>query len=149
VIATTVDPGSSQAATTTSAYDPNGNVYCKVSANTVAAGASAYQCPVWQTGWITAPPSPSSLYSTSPTSAQANNVTTAFFNADGQQVQTTNPDVKTSIAAFDGDGRTYCSSDPTNVAAWLTAHTSGIYPYNCPSSPPTTAPSSGSDPGYV
>ena len=86
------------------------------------------------------PPSPTSLYSTTPTSAQANNVTTTFYNANGQQVQTTNPDVDTSITAVDGDGRTYCTSDPTNVAAWLTAHSSGTYPYLCPTTPPTTAP---------
>ena len=111
---TTVDAGSSLTSTTQKTYDPNGNVYCSVSANASAAGSSAYQCPPWQAGWITSPPSPASLYSSTPTSAQANNVTTSFFNDDGQQVQSTNPDVETTANAVDGDGRTYCSVDPVN-----------------------------------
>jgi len=144
---TTVDPGTSLAQTTLNVYDPNGNVYCSVSANNFAAGS--YQCPVWQTWWIGTPPSPSGLYSSTPIPSQAENVTTTFYNANGQQVQSTNPDVETNVTAVDGDGRTYCSSDPVNVASWLTAHPSGPYPYVCPSTPPTTAPSTGSNPGYV
>jgi RHS repeat-associated protein len=147
VASTTVGYGTSLAATTKTSYDPNGNAFCTVSANAVAAGSSTYQCPTWQPGWIVTPPSPSALYSTSPTSAQANNVTTDFFNADGDQVQTTNPDIRTSISAFDADGQTYCTSDPVNVAAWLTANSSGTYPYLCPSSAPTTAPTTAT--GYV
>ena len=51
-----------------------------------------WQCPTtWQVGWITAPPSPTSLYSTTPTANQANNVTTAFYNADGDEVQNDQP----------------------------------------------------------
>ena len=43
---------------------------------------------------------------------------------------------------MDGDGRTYCTSHPTNVAAWAERPTPpGTYPYLCPSTPPTTAPS--------
>ena len=142
---TVVGSGSSTA-TTLRYYDPNGNVFCSVSANGYKSGS--YQCPTWQTGWITAPPSPTALYSSTPTSSQANNATTAFYNADGDEVQTSNPDVQTSISAFDADGRTYCTSDPVNVAAWLTAHSSSTYPYLCPSTPPTTAPWDGEDPGY-
>ena len=150
VVSTTVDPGGgSLAATTLQAYDPDGNVYCSVSANAYAAGTSAYQCPPWQPAWISSPPSPSSLYSSTPTSAQADNVTTTFYDANGDELQSTNPDVDTSITAVDGDGRTYCSADPTNVSTWLTAHPSGTYPYLCPSTPPLTAPAQGSDPGYV
>ena len=130
VVSTTVDPGTSLAATTLESYDPNGNVYCFVSANADASGS--FQCPPWQAAWITAPPSPTSLYSSTPTSAQANNVTTSFYNANGNLLQTTNPDVGTSITAVDGDGRTYCTSDPVNVASWLTANPSGAYPYLCP-----------------
>jgi RHS repeat-associated protein len=147
LISTTVDPGTGQAATTLTSYDPNGHAYCTVSANAVASGG--FQCPPWQTGWITSPPSPASLYSSTPTSAQANRVTTTFYNADGAQTQTTNPDVQTSVTALDGDGRTYCSADATNVAAWLAAHPSGVYPYVCPTSPPTTPPAQGSNPGYT
>jgi YD repeat-containing protein len=147
VISSTVDPGSTPAATTLTSYDPNGNVYCNVSANAVASGT--YQCPPWQTAWITAPPSPSSLYSSTPTSAQANQVTTTFYNADGAQVQTTNPDVQTTVTAPDGDGRTYCNADATNVAAYLVAHPSGIYPYQCPNPPLTSPPAQGSNPGYT
>jgi RHS repeat-associated protein len=147
VVSTTVDPGGPAVATSEQAFDPDGNVYCAVSANAVAAGG--YQCPPWQTGWITSPPSPTSLYSSTPNSGQANQVTTSFYNADGDQVQTTNPDVDTTVTAVDGDGRTYCSSDPTNVAAWLAAHPSGSYPYGCPSTPPASPPAQGSNPGYV
>lgn len=148
VIAKTIGSGSSNPATSLTSYDPNGNAFCTVSANVYAAGSSAYQCPAWQAGWIVSPPSPGALYSTSPTSAQANNVTTTFFNADGTQVQSTNPDVDTSVTVVDADQRTYCTSDPTNVASWLTAHSSGTYPYLCPSTPPTSAPS-GTATGYV
>ena len=146
---TTTYPSTSTTATTTNAYDPNGDVYCSVSAKADAAGTSAYQCPPWQASWIVSPPSPASLYSSTPSSSQANNVTTTFYNADSTQVQSTNPDVDTTISAVDGDGRTYCTSDPTNVATWLTTNPSGTYPYLCPGTPPTTAPASGSDPGYV
>ena len=141
VISTTVDPGGGTlAATTQQAYDPNGNVFCSGVGQRLCGRQSTYQCPAWQPGWIASPAPPSSLYSTTPTSAQANNVTTTFYNADGEQVQTTNPDVETTVTAVDGDGRTYCSADPTNVAAWLTAHPSGTYPYLCPATPPRTAP---------
>ncbi|MHB1534616.1 MAG: LamG-like jellyroll fold domain-containing protein [Acidimicrobiales bacterium] len=147
VVTETVASGGSVAATTRQSYDPNGNVYCSVSANAVA--SAGYQCPTWQVGWITAPPNPTSLYSSSPSASQANNVTTTFYNANGDQVQTTNPDVQTTVTAVDGNGRAYCSSDPTNVSAWLTAHPSGTYPYPCPTRPPTSPPAQGSNPGYL
>jgi RHS repeat-associated protein len=118
-----------------------------VSANADLAGSSTYHCPTWQPGWAVTPPSPLSLYSTTPTASQANNVSTAFFNADGVAVQSTNPDVQTSLSVADADGRTYCTSDPVNVASWLTANPSGTYPYLCPSTPPTTAPTSTT--GYI
>jgi RHS repeat-associated protein len=118
-----------------------------VSPNAHLAGSSTYQCPAWQAAWIVTPPSPTALYSTTPTAAQANNVSTAFFNADGVAVQSTNPDVQTSISVPDADGRTYCTSDPVNVASWLTSNPSGTYPYLCPSTPPTTAPTTTT--GYV
>jgi RHS repeat-associated protein len=140
VISTTAGSGSSSPATTLTSYDPNGNAFCSVSAKAYAAGTSAYQCPAWQPGWIVTPPSPTALYSTTPASAQANNVTTAFFNTSGGKVQTTDPDIQTSVSANDADGRTYCTSDPVNVSSWLTANPSGVYPYLCPSTPPTSAP---------
>ena len=148
VVSTTVGSGSSNPSTTLTSYDPNGDAFCTVSAKAYAAGSSAYQCPTWQASWISTPPSPSALYSTTPTSAQANNVTTSFFDANGDQVQTTNPDVQTSVTAVDADGRTYCTSDATNVSTWLSAHPSGTYPYLCPSTPPSIPPAQGSNPGY-
>ena len=48
VLSTTLDPGGSLASTTAEAYDPDGNVYCSVSADAEAAGTTAYQCPAWQ-----------------------------------------------------------------------------------------------------
>ena len=148
VTSTNVDPGSGQEATTIQAYDPNGNLYCSVSANAVAAGTSAYQCPEWQAAWISSPPSPSVLYSSSPGPTQANNVTMTYSNANGQEVQSTDPDVQTTISAFDGDNREYCSADATNVASWLTANPSGTYPYLCPGSVPSTPPT-GTTTGYT
>lgn len=145
----TVDPGSGLAQTTSQSYDPNGNVYCTVSANAYAAGLTAYQCPPWQNTWITAPPNPTSLYSTNPTSAQANNVTTTFHNANGQVIQTTNADVNTTVTAVDADGRTYCDADPTNVATYQAAQPSASWPYLCPTSPPASPPGPGSNPGYT
>ena len=115
VYKTTQGYGSTSPATTLTSYDPNGDAFCTVSANAYAAGSSTYQCPAWQAGWISAPPSPATLYSTTPTAAQANNVTTSFANADGAQVQTTNPDVQTSATSVDPDGRIYCTVDPVNL----------------------------------
>lgn len=145
-IGTTVNPGGSLPATTVQAYDPNGNLFCTVSANAVA--STTYQCPAWQPSWITSPPAPSSLYSSTPSLSQANQVTTSFSNADGQQTQTTDADFHTTIIAVDGDSRPYCTADPTNLSTWLTAHPTSTYPYLCPSSPPTSPPAQGSDPGY-
>lgn len=148
VISTTIGAGSSSPATTLTSYDPNGNTYCTVSANAVAAGSSTYQCPPWQTAWIAAPPNPSALYSSAPTSSQANNVTTSFSDALGNVLQSTTPVVATMVNALDADGRVYCSSDPVNMGSWLSAHPSGVYPYLCPASPPSSPPAQGSNPGY-
>jgi RHS repeat-associated protein len=141
VTSTTVDPGTPLAQTTNSSYDPNGHVYCTISANATQNGAG--HCPIWQNSWIAEPPPPSTLYSTNPTTAQADDATTTFYNADGQQVQTTNADIDTSMSIADGDGRTYCTSGATNIATWLTAHPAGGWPYMCPSTPPTTAAATG------
>jgi RHS repeat-associated protein len=146
VLTSTVSAGSGIAEETQVSYDPNGNVFCTVSPN--ASEAGGYQCPAWQPSWIVEPPSPTSLYSTSPTSAQANDVTTDFYNANGNLEQSTNPDVETTVYAVDADGRTYCASDPVNVATYLSANPTATYPYLCPTTPPTSAPSTGSDPGY-
>jgi RHS repeat-associated protein len=145
---TTVDPGSSLAATTLQTYDPNGNVYCSASANAFSAGSSAYQCPPWQPSWIANPPSPLNLFSSSPNATQANNVTVKFSNANGNEIESTDPNVHTTITAVDGDGRTYCRADATNVATWLAAHSSSLYPYLCPGTPPSTAPT-GTTTGYT
>src|SRR6202034_729823 len=138
VVSSTLGSGSTHPQTTLSDYDPDGNIFCVVSANAHAAGTSAYQCPTWQPAWITAPPNPSSLYSSSPTSAQANNVTTTFSDADDTVLQSSTPEVATTVTAVDPDGRTYCTSDPTNVTAYLSAHSGATYPYDCPSTPPTS-----------
>ena len=145
-----VDKTTVGSATTAEYYDPNGNVYCAVSAKVyVPPPTTAYQCPPWEATWISSPPPPTTLYSSSPSPSQANNVTTTFYNADGKEVETTNPDVETSVTAYDGDGHTYCTSDPVNVGAWLSAHPSSVYPYLCPGSPPSSPPATGSDPGYT
>lgn len=147
VISATNGFGSTSPATSLTFYDPNGSAFCTVSAKVVALGTSAYQCPTWQSAWVVTPPSPTALYSPTPTASQANNVTTSFANAVGTQMQTTNPNIQTTISAADADGRTYCTSDPVNVASWLTAHSTSAYPYLCPTAPPTTAPT-GTITGY-
>ena len=73
--------------------DPDGNVFCSVSANAHAHLTGDYQCPTWQPVGPP-PPLPSSLYSLTPTSAQANDVTTTFYDADGDQLQSTGPDAR-------------------------------------------------------
>jgi len=125
---TTVGSGSS-AATSTQAYDPNGNVFCALSAKEYSSGS----CPAWSSGWV-APPSPSSLSSLGFTDATA-----SFSDPDGDALQSTDPDGHTTLTAFDADDRTYCTVDPTNFAGSTT----------CPTTPPTSPPSSGSDPGYT
>jgi len=140
---------STEGSETLTSYDPDGNVYCSVSANAYAEGTSAYQCPPWQAGWISTPPNPESEYSTTPSSTQADNVTLSFTDADGNEVQSTNPDLDTTVDVFDPAGRTYCTMDGSNTNAYLGAHSDATYPYACPSTPPTSAPSTGSDPGYA
>jgi RHS repeat-associated protein len=146
IASTTIDSGSSLAATSSQSYDPNGNVYCNVSPNTFT--SSTYQCPTWQTSWIIKPPSPSALYSSTPSATQADNVTMSFYDSNQNLVQSTNPVVQTSITVVDADGRIYCTSDPVNVATWLAANPSGTYPYLCPSTAPSSPPPTGSNPGY-
>ena len=77
--------------------------------------------PSVEPGWVATPPSPASLYPT-----QANDVTTSFYDADGDEVQSTNPDVETTLTAYDPDGRTYCTVDPTNVADGVTCPADGV-----------------------
>jgi RHS repeat-associated protein len=147
-----VDPNGPNPSVTQQAYDPNGNVFCSVSANAVTSGN--YQCPTWQPSWITSPPNPTSLYSTTPTASQAENVTTTFYDANGDQLQTSTADSTqvngsavedTSITLYDADGHAYCSVDADNMAARFSGGTS--YPYGgvCPA-PQTSPPSLGSDP---
>jgi RHS repeat-associated protein len=140
VTSTTVDPGSSSPSITEERYDPNGSVFCSVSADAYAAGSSAFQCPTWQSGWAAQPPNPTSLYSSSPDPAQADNVTTTFDNAAGQQVQTTTADKGSTVTAYDATGDPYCSSAPADLANWLATHSTATYPYLCPATPPTSAP---------
>ena len=142
----TVDPGSSSAATTLSYYDPNGSAYCSVSADATA--GSSYFCPPWQPSWIVIPPNPQSEYSAPPTTIAAKDVTLTFRNADQEQVQSSNAVASTTISAFDGDGRAYCTEDATNLGSWIASNPSSIYPYNCPVSAPAVPPTAGSNPGY-
>ena len=115
VLTTSVGPtGSSH--TSSKEYDPDGNVYCSMSANAAAGQPTAGQCAPWQPGWIATPPTPASVYSATPSPQQFDDVTTTFYNADGTQVQTTDPDVQTTVTAVDADQRAYCTVDPTNVA---------------------------------
>jgi RHS repeat-associated protein len=141
---TTVGSGDG-AATTKQEYDPDGDVYCSVSADAVS--GDEYHCPAWQADWIDSPPGPTSLYSSDPDSAQAEDVSTAFYDADGNELQSSDALGDTTVTAYDGDGRAYCSADPSNVAAYLTDNPDASYPYLCPSSAPSSAPDTAT--GYV
>jgi RHS repeat-associated protein len=136
VVSSTIGYGSSSPSTTLTSYDPDGNVYCTVSGNNSATDS----CPVWEPGWIVTPPNPSAL-SGSP------GVTTTFYDADGNKLQTTDPDGQTTVTAVDADGRTTCTWDPSNADPWLVAHTSATYPYQCPSPPDTSPPTTAT--GYI
>jgi RHS repeat-associated protein len=146
-VSATVNQGGSTASTTEQAYDPDGNVYCQVSAKAVASGA--FQCPAWQASWIDGPPAVGSLYATgSPAAAQAEAVTTSFYDADGERVQSSNPDQATTVAEYDADGRAVCAETAADLTAYLSSHSGAGWPYACPTTPPTTPPAAGSNPGY-
>lgn len=121
---------------TTSAYDPNGNVYCAVSA--AAISLDTFICPAWEPGWIGQPPSPlgsqPGSYSYTPSGNQANGISLSFYDDTGNLVQQTTPglgstqgdaptpDISTTYSSFDPDGRVSCSVDPTNVAGYIQAY---------------------------
>ena len=98
-------------ATTQSAYDSVGQLYCTVSAANYATGV---RCPA-------SPTSPSSP----PTG-----VTSTFYDATGQQTQQTGPTGATTISAYDDSGNAFCAVSANNYA-------NGI---RCPATPPTTHP---------
>jgi hypothetical protein len=65
-------------------------VFCSVPPKAYSTGA--YQCPVWEAAWAASPPALGSLYSTTPTSTQADGATMSFHDPDGEFVQQSNPD---------------------------------------------------------
>jgi RHS repeat-associated protein len=145
---TTLAFGTALAATIVDVRDPNGNIYCSVSANTYAQGPSSYQCPTWQPSWVASPPNPAALYSATPNPAQAKAVTTSFHDGGSLLRQRSNPDMATTVNAYDADGRAYCTASATNITSWLTAHPTSAYPYLCPTAAPGVPPAPGSNPGY-
>jgi YD repeat-containing protein len=142
----TVAPGTPEASTALSYYDPDGNEYCSVSADAYATGS--YQCPPWQPDWANSPPAVGSLYSSTPSPSQAEGVTTSFYDADRELVQQSGPDQSTTVSVHDADGGATCAMDAADMTSYLAAHVSAAWPYACPSTPATTAPATGSDPGY-
>ena len=126
-------------------YDPNGDLFCSISARVYLVIAS--QCPAVtsNTSWSYAPPNLASLYS----SEVAENVSLYFYNEDGQLAESSNADGHATIYEYNPNGDVYCTSDPTNVDAYMAAHPSSTYPLNCPASPITSPPATGSNPGYV
>ena len=116
VTSSTVSFGS-YTATTLSAYTTAGQLYCTVSPINAANGVV---CP-------TSPPLPSSPPA---------DVTSNFYNTNGQMVQTTSPIGGTTIDAYDQAGQQYCTVGPQ-------AFSNGV---SCPTSEPTTAPTATDDP---
>jgi RHS repeat-associated protein len=145
-ISATVARGTPEASTTLSYYGPDGSVYCSVSADAYASGS--YQCPPWQPDWADEPPSVGSLYSATPGPAQAEGVTTSFHDADGELIQQSGPDQATTVSVYDADGNATCAMDAADMASYLATSPSSSYPYACPATPATTAPATGSGPGY-
>ena len=141
-VSTTVDPGASLAASHhPEHYDPNGNVFCTVSANAFAAGTPPTSARPGRPPGSPARRRPASaVLDDHPTSARPTTSPPPSTTPTATSSRPPTPTSRPSINAFDADGRTYCTSDPTNVAAWLTAHSSGTYPYLCPSHPADIAP---------
>lgn len=136
--------GTSSAATTLSYYDPDGNTYCSVSPKAYAEGGDT--CPAWQASWASSVPSVSSLYSGS--TPPAAEVSTSFYDADGELLQQSGPDRATSISVYDADGQVACAEDAPDMAATLAAEPTATYPYSCTGFNPAVAPATGSNPGY-
>ena len=143
-ISTTVDPGGSLAATTDQAYDPDGNVYCTRLGQRRAAGRTTSARLAARLDQPSRPsPTVAVLDDTNPAPGQQRHH--HLLQRRRQPAASTNPDVETTVTAYDADGRTYCSSDPTNVSAWLAANP-GHLSLPLPSDPAATAPASGSTP---
>ena len=136
-------------AVTTKVYDPDGSAYCTISPSAYALGTSHYHCPVWQASWANTPPKPHGFYSSTPTAAEAEDVSLSFANADGKTVETFDADGHPSAQVYDGDSRSYCTIDAVNLDQWVTTgHTTVTYPYYCPA-PTSSVPSTGSNPKYT
>ena len=71
-----------------------------------------------------------------------------LHNANGNETESFNADGNPSATAYDPDGRSYCAIDPVDLDAYLTAHSTRLYPYSCPAYT-ATVPLAGSDPGYT
>ena len=144
-VSQTLGAGTAAATTTLSYYDPNGNVYCSVSADAYALGT--YLCPAWDPAWGAAggqPPSVAQLYATG---GWAREVSTSFYDADGELAQQSGPTGATTVSTYSGDGQVACSEDATDMAATLAAEPSASYPYGCASAP-SSPPATGSNPGF-
>ena len=146
LVSTTVDPGTPTSSTTLSYYDPDGNVYCSVSANAYASGT--YACPAWQASWANNPAAVGSLYTGVPATSPASEVTTSFYDPDGDLVQQSGPDEATTISAYNPNGQVICAEDAADMAATLAAGPTASYPYGCPTTPLTSPPATGSNPGF-
>ena len=112
----------SYSATTLYAYDQAGNQYC-----TVGPGEAADEvtCP------SSPPPSPPT-----PSDDPYLGATITTFDGAGRPVQVANPLGEISYTAYDEAGNAYCTVAPAAAATGVT----------CPSSPPSSAPTTGDDP---
>ena len=135
VVTTTV--GTAHPATTKQSYGPDGNIFCSLSSNNVANGG---QCPTWQPSWMTAPPSATTL-----SSAGTAKATVSIDDPSGNVVESVDPDLQLTATEYDADGRSYCTVDPSNVAARIGTYPN--FPYACSQVVlPISTPSQNSDP---
>jgi YD repeat-containing protein len=112
----------SYSATTLNAYDAAGNQFCTVGPYEYALG-------------VTCPSSPPSSPPT-PSSDPYLGATITTYNSANQPVQLTNPIGGITYTAYDQAGNEYCTVAPAEAALSVT----------CPSTPPSSEPTVGSDP---
>ena len=110
-------------ATTLNAYDQAGNQYC--SGGPGRGGRRGHL-----------PLVPAAVAARRPATTPTSGATITTFDGAGRPVQVANPLGEISYTAYDEAGNAYCTVAPADAATGVT----------CPSSPPSSAPTTGDDP---
>ena len=120
----------SSSAISISVYDSAGHAFCSADAANVAAYLVAHSGATYPYMCPSSPPSPPT-----PASDPYLGATITSYDNNGQVVQMTNPLGGITLDAYDANGNQYCQVDPFEAALSVT----------CPSSPPSSPPTVGSD----